>query len=309
MANETTETQNTPPVVGEGISRSEAAYKRLRAEIDALPEETVAVINLDIPAIVQTGLGVLPEVRKFEDEVKQLPSFDVSAFEKLEDYAYALLHLQTLYMAASAPPEALGDLVARAIAARELLLADIPGFVAHGHLSLRGPNELDKSLGHRGIAMDVGRLARVVIEAWPKLQGKTSLTFEKLVEFEALRDQIVAALGLKEQGEELEVEVTAQRERSYTLFVRAYDEVRRAISFLRWKQGDVDEITPSLYSGKAGRRRTEVPSPTPATPATPATPGAPAATSAPSTAAPATGVAAQSAPIPVGHPGSDPFGP
>jgi hypothetical protein len=38
MANETTETQNTQPVVGEGISRSEAAYKRLRAEIDALPE-------------------------------------------------------------------------------------------------------------------------------------------------------------------------------------------------------------------------------------------------------------------------------
>ena len=305
MANETTETQNTSPAV-EAMSRSEAAYERLRAEIAALSQEQVVVINLDVPAIVQTGLGVLPEVRAFEAEVKQLPSFDVSAFEKLEDYAYALLHLHTLYMAASAPPEALGDLVARAIAARELLLADIPGFVAHGHLSLRGPNELDKSLGHRGIAMDVGRLARVVIDAWPKLQGKTSLTFEKLVEFEALRDQIIAALGLKEQGEALEAEVTEQRERAYTLFVRAYDEVRRAISFLRWKQGDVDEITPSLYSGKAGRRRSE---PTPSTPVAPVTSGVPASPGAPSTTPAAAGSAAATPPIPIGHPGSDPFGP
>jgi hypothetical protein len=305
MANETTGTQNAS-VAGEGMSRSEAAYKRLRDEITALAEESLVVINLDVPAIVQTALGVLPEVRAFQAEMIQLPSFDVTAFEKLEDYAYALLHLQTLYMAASAPPEALGDLVERAVEAREVLLADIPGFVAHGHLSPRAPNELDRSLGHRGIAMDVGRLARLVIEAWPKLQGKTSLTFEKLVEFEALRDQIVAALGLKEQGQALVVEVTAQRQRAYTLFLRAYDEVRRAISFLRWKQGDVEDITPSLYSGRAGRRR---PEPTPGAPATSAPPGVPATAGGPSTATPATGGAAQTPPVPIGHPGSDPFGP
>jgi hypothetical protein len=61
----------------------------------------------------------------------------------------------------------------------------------------------------------------------------------------------------KEQGAALVVEVAAQRHRAYTLFVRAYDEVRRAVSFLRWRKGDADDIIPSIYSVRAARPRPE----------------------------------------------------
>ncbi len=312
--NRTIEMQDTVPTepVGEAaMSRSEAAYKRLLAEISAVPEEGLAVINLDVPAIVQTALGVLPEVRALEAEIKKLPNLDVAAFEKLEDYAYALLQLQTLYMTASGPPEALAGLVARATEAREVLLANIGAFVVNGHLSPRRPGELDRSLGHRGIAMDVGRLAMMVREAWPKVQGKTSLTLAQIIEFEALRDQIVSALGLKEQGEALVVEVAAQRHRAYTLFVRAYDEVRRAVSFLRWRKGDVDDIIPSLYSVRAARRRPEPEPETAPVAGKPESVTVPVTAGASQSSAAGDGVthAAPSAPVPIGHPGSDPFGP
>jgi len=32
--------------------------------------------------------------------------------------------------------------------------------------------------------------------------------------------------------------------------MRAYDEARRAVVFLRWHQDDADTITPSLYAGR-----------------------------------------------------------
>jgi hypothetical protein len=318
QSNQPIETQDpTVPAGEEAVARPRAAYQRLLPEILAVPDESLLVINLDIPAIVSTGLGVLPEVRVFDADIRKMHDFDLSAYEKLEDYALALHHANVLYLAASTPPEALKDLIDRATTARELLLTDIASFIAHGHIAPRRPGELDRSLGHRGIAVDVGRLTEIVREAWPKLQGKTSLTFPKLVEFETLSAQLVDALGLKEQGEALVVEVAARRQRIFTLFVRAYDEVRRGVSFLRWRKGDVDDIIPSLYSGRAGRRRSE-PDPVPGSPAAPGIPGTPTAPGVPGTsavpvtpqqpgAAMATGLPAPA--VPIGHPGSDPFGP
>lgn len=57
------------------------------------------------------------------------------------------------------------------------------------------------------------------------------------------------------------------RQRAFTLFVRTYDELRRAMSYLRWHEDDVDSIIPSLWSGKAQRKRDAAdpgPEPTPA---------------------------------------------
>lgn len=78
------------------------------------------------------------------------------------------------------------------------------------------------------------------------------------------------AVGVREQGPESVAEVTADRQRAYTLFVTSHDQVRRAISYLRWEQGDVDDIAPSLFAGKK-RRETEPEHPS--TPEQPAPPG------------------------------------
>src|SRR5688500_269126 len=48
------------------------------------------------------------------------------------------------------------------------------------------------------------------------------------------------------------------RKRAYTLLVRSYNEVRRVISFLRWHDGDAEDIAPSLHTaGRAARRSDE----------------------------------------------------
>jgi hypothetical protein len=76
------------------------------------------------------------------------------------------------------------------------------------------------------------------------------------------------------------------------LFLEAYDEVRAAIAYVRRKEGDVDEIMPSLYAGRnGGMKKTAVDEATkPVSPTAPATDNhdAPAAPAAPTPAAQAT---------------------
>src|SRR5262249_14133252 len=80
-------------------------------------------------------------------------------------------------------------------------------------------------------------------------------------------EKLLAAVGAKEQGPALVAAQALQRQRNFTLFANAYDQVRRAISYLRWNEDDVDDIAPSLYAGRGtGRKKPESvqPAPTPA---------------------------------------------
>jgi hypothetical protein len=47
------------------------------------------------------------------------------------------------------------------------------------------------------------------------------------------------------------------KQRTFTLLATRYDQVRRAMSFLRWNEGDFEELAPSLYIGRnnGGRKK------------------------------------------------------
>lgn len=49
-----------------------------------------------------------------------------------------------------------------------------------------------------------------------------------------------------------------RRQRAFTLFVRAYEECRRAATYLRWHEDDADDIAPSLWT-KRNRRTAAAP--------------------------------------------------
>jgi hypothetical protein len=52
-------------------------------------------------------------------------------------------------------------------------------------------------------------------------------------------------------------EATLTRLRAFTLFSRVYEDVRRAVQYVRGKAGDADAIMPSLYAGRGPKRRND----------------------------------------------------
>jgi hypothetical protein len=70
-------------------------------------------------------------------------------------------------------------------------------------------------------------------------------------------------LGLaarRETRRQQQPKLADNRLRAVTLMANSYDQTRRAVQFLRHDEGDVDLITPSLYTARGVRRRDEVPS-------------------------------------------------
>jgi hypothetical protein len=158
-------------------------------------------------------------------------------------------------------------------------------------------------------------LVALMRERWNSIQGKTAVQPPDLEAAERLADRLITAVGVREQGPVTLAAAVAARLRAFTLFMRAYDEARRAVNYLRWREKDADTIAPSLYAKRGGRRPAE-PSggdePTmPGTPGAPvppassgtlevsANPGIPAK---PAAAAPASTTVASA-----GLPGSSPF--
>jgi len=91
MANENNSSQTTTPVasaiapVGPAISAPGAsepllyrqAYERVLPVAEALRDEELLPINVDVPSAVATAVGILPKVMAYRADAAQLPKYDV----------------------------------------------------------------------------------------------------------------------------------------------------------------------------------------------------------------------------------------
>ena len=112
--------------------------------------------------------------------------------------------------------------------------------------------ELAGGTGYRDMAFDVLQLVGAFRKDWASIELHTPVTSTELDQSEALANVLVTTLGENGQADSNSSPSAELRRRAYTYFVQTYDEVRRAITYLRWEAGDADEIAPSLM---AGRRR------------------------------------------------------
>ena len=266
--NPTPETNLTPETNDAAVPCLRAAYLRRLEEINAVPDSALVPINISIPTAVTTVLGSLPKIRAMRDQLAGMPGFDLEAFDKLEDYTLAVAHAQARYAIACAPPQSLPELSDRATALRARLHTDVMALAARGLISsepladLKGPN------GYRNVSFDLESIAALLRDNWKDIEDKTAVTIDELDEAETLADQLLTEVGLRDHSTRATVESAAIRQRAYSLFFNTYDQVRRAISYIRWDTRDVDDIAPSLFLARATTRRRGEDEPTPEAPDT-----------------------------------------
>jgi hypothetical protein len=298
-------TQSIPTPDTAQVPRFRDAYQSLLPEIRAVAQSDLTPIILDIPTAVTTALGALPEIRALRSRVvAEMPQFDVARFDKLEAYTLAVGHAHALYLAASSPAESLDQIAEAAAGLRGTLVSDASALAQRGLLDGERLKELKGAHGFRNLAFDLLMLAAMMRDNWAAISGKTALQLKELDQAETLGDRILTTVGQREQGPAVVAASAEIRHRAFSLFVSAYDHARRAVSFLRWQEEDVDQIAPSLYAGRTtGRRKgTDVKAP----PAAPTVSNAPPAVTAPTPShAPTNGTVAS--PSNVGTPQSEPF--
>ncbi|MEI8255415.1 MAG: hypothetical protein WCJ30_07040 [Deltaproteobacteria bacterium] len=292
--------------------RELAAYTQmlpLAREID--PKDLIPV-NLDIPTVASTCLAVAERLGPYRAALARLPSYDIGAFDTLGTAALALAVAQADHTYASSPKDSLGTIVDRGILLRRSFglwgsaLADI-GLVHRGQL-----DSIPNAPGYRELAVELTTYVRMFRASdWADIKSKSGLTDALLSEAESISQRILVIVGDRELIPARIAQAAEIRQRMFTLCVRRYDTVRRGVGFVRWEQGDADELAPSLY---VRGPRTPAAKPTPASPPSPGpvtAPSTPRAPSAPVTSTtsgtPATSAPAMPAPQAVGFPNSSPF--
>ncbi len=289
--------------MAESIQHSVNVYPPLPESLEAvhpkmkeLEDKDLLQITVDPGAAVSTARGALPRIFSYRDQLSKLANFDIEDFDQLPVYASAALQATMLYQAASAPPEHFQQLVAEATALRESLLTAATALAQAELISGDRLGELKGPVGYRNIASDVLTLMNIIRNSWASVSARTAVTEEELDRAQWVGNQLFGDIGMRAQSPAAIAAFALERQQSYTLFVNAYDEARRGLSYLRWREGDVDRIAPSLFSGRKRKATTDAEVTEEAVPVT--TPAA--ATVVSSIAATATKPA-------VGLPGADPF--
>jgi hypothetical protein len=239
--------------VGQGRLRN--ALETVRGECEALKKKELLRVNVEPLSAVTTVRGALSKILRYRDTIADsLPTFNLKYIDQLDTYALALMQAHTYFRATVGRPRDRTRLAGEAFVLREQILADVVvlkkrGFFREVDLThLKGPN------GHANIASDLMMLSTLVRNEWETVSKVSPITLMELDRAENLSDELIRAIGQSSRVPEALAFARQQRARTFTLFMRAYNQVRCAIAFIRSVENDAEEIAPSLYLKRRSRK-------------------------------------------------------
>ena len=226
------------------------AFAVLRDEILAVPEAELLRINLDIPRAAGRGALAAERIAPLLPRLRELPEYDASRVERLGLYALALHHAYDLATEVGGGRTTLQLLLAEAVPLREGMLRSAELLAHFGVVSAERVAAIRSGQGLADTADDVIALGRLFLEEWPRVSGKVPVTRAMAERAPVLGTAIHKALAQRDVESSPLVPPDDPRyvqSQAFTLFARVYDEARRGVSFLRWRERDVQRFVPTLH--------------------------------------------------------------
>jgi len=267
------ENQNNAPGVTSDDVYGQEVLINLLPEVQAIEADDLVAIGVDVKSVTATVLAALKEIRKLSTEiVRAEPRWDAAALDKLQKAAYALNWANAQYLAAGQPANDLLAMVDEGMKLRDRLILDARTLASRGLVDSTRLDNVQLGVGYKNLSADLLVLATVLRDAWPVIQGKCATEKAELDRAAQLGQLIIGVVGEREKAASGATTASDVRARVFTLVVKMYDDLRRVITFLRWKGEEAERLAPSLYANRGGRRRSDVPEVQP--PAPPAAPPA-----------------------------------
>jgi hypothetical protein len=226
------------------------AYELVVQEVQARPSERLEPLNVNVGTLLLTVLGAVPKIAPHRATLAQLPTFDIAQFDDLQLYALALAEAHGLRQGAAEPPHDLTELARKQRKTREQLLVDARALAKRGFVDPKRVDKVGGGLSYLSIAFDVVGLVGLLLENWNLIQGKTGVTRQELEQARKTSNQLVAALGRKQQLDDDDDPNDRIYREIFSRLTRAYSDVRRALQFIRRNEGDANRIAPSAYPGR-----------------------------------------------------------
>lgn len=230
-------------------SRFKKSYDILSPVMLALKPPEVRTVNIDIRSSTTIVLAAIPKVLARRDEfVKQFPLFPIELMDTLELRTLALDYANSEHLASTKQLEPIGKLVERGAAWRTLLVGEVRYAALRDLIDDSPLDALGGNTGYRILASDLFTLSVLIRKNWARLDGKTQLTLAQLSEAEQVADHLIMAVGARTQPEHGFEPSADMRARAFTLFIVAYEQVRKWMATLF--EDEIDTILPQIRQGR-----------------------------------------------------------
>jgi hypothetical protein len=229
-------------------------------ELLALDPRDLLPVNVDVGSASLVVLGAAAQIQSYRDQlVTKFGEEEAKAVDRLQLLAQVALEAHATHRQLVDLGVDVLALSNQVVEARHVLLAEVRALIARKVLSAGVIGELQGTHGYKNQCLDVLQLVSLMKRNWTLIQSKTGLPMEDIDRAEALAHQLALALGVREQGPRSPS--GDLRQRAYTLLATTYDDARRMITYLRWKERDADRIAPSLFRGRSNGRRASIAEP------------------------------------------------
>jgi hypothetical protein len=250
-----TKSAKDPKPAAVDADRARRAFEKLEPEYRALRSRDVLRVNADVAAAANLALRAVDRVESlFDAFTAELPRFAKCDLERLRTLAFG-----AWYAALQARPEeveiaAFEKLVDEGLALREQFVVASNALAMRKLFDAKTLKDLQLGVGHRDLAGDLTTFASMYTKNRARYAGKTAIEaseVKRAAEIGSALFEIVAKRDRAASNRAVSVDTKA---RAWTLLVRGYDALRRVVTYVRWAEGDANEIAPSLFAVPGGGR-------------------------------------------------------
>jgi hypothetical protein len=233
------------------------AFARATPDFEALPAEDLKTIGVDVQSAVATVRAAIPRILTLREAIAaQLPQHPVALLDRLDDFAQAAWFADLLFTLSTSKDDPFADLIKEAKPLRESLLSSAELLAKFGLIDEAKVKAIRHGHSNKDTAHDLVELSEVFEEAWPRVKNKSPVELEHKQRAGHLGRQLLGLIAVREAGSTggAPEQVAERRVRAFSLLVKAYDETLRAVSYLRWKEGDAESFVPPAFKVKATRK-------------------------------------------------------
>lgn len=231
------------------------AFERHLEAIQQVSVEDLIHLNRDIPSLISTVRAVVVRTAPFSSVIASLPLTDHVLLGRMADLAEGLSYIHSRVISTTRRVVEVAPLAEEA----ETLLAIFNGEFQMLFLRKVLPEStlpaLDTTRGYKPLAANLRSVATFAQENWAKIESRCSLTAEDIKRAVSLHSEILGALGERTNDDKETLALVLLRNQTFTLLVQAYEELRHAMHYIRYKEGDADALVPSFYATRSGRSR------------------------------------------------------
>lgn len=234
---------------------TEQALEQVRAELLAMPEGHVLRATRASPWTTAASVeaAVLKTAAHRDALIALCGERARTVLDGLPIYARAVV-LAAIEARATAPGNNIAELHDAVRDAYDLIITELNSLVMRKVLDA---SVIAPARGIRGYAKAIESTRVAVFVArkhWGTIVGKTQLTEAILHEADGHADRLQRAI-IDRDHRVSRAPAIELRARALSKLLSEYDELRRMLTYLRWHQGDYDELAPSPFANRRRARR------------------------------------------------------